>query len=92
MDKRQHVASTRSEEAASGWSIGRLIELLDNAIDRIGSQLAASGSPLEWHSGDIHDQSSLPGRHTGGRRRLHAPASASDHDDHEVDMHFGPQL
>lgn len=70
MDSSELDTGTRRDAVA--WSIGRLIELLDQAIDSAGAQLARSAGLWE-DSPSPFDESDRP-----ARRRRSQPSESRD--------------
>lgn len=93
LDVTAEAADSEIADSHLRWSVRRVIELLDAAIDRVGTQLAqTSVTPIEWHSGVSFDESNWAGSQASGRTRRLTPAAASHLDDWEPPDHCGPEL
>jgi hypothetical protein len=75
------------------WSIRRAIDVLDEAIDRMGSQLArAAGSSMDWTVEPPGSQVRRPAVRAGKRPARREPASTFDVDSCEPRTLHGPEL
>jgi hypothetical protein len=97
VDSRQQTAAEWSAAVGrtgqgQSWSIRRAIELLDEAIDRMGSQLArASSTSMDWSDEVPENQLRQPA--AGTARGYGAEASASfDADPLDPSDKCGPDL
>lgn len=82
----QPRADGSSEQKSAAWSIARLIELLDDAIDSAGAQLSRSeGLRFDW----TDDLAVLPARRRRSRRSA-LPCTWIDDVEHEMHRDIEP--